>query len=69
LRVQRFRAGHVFIWNGERLSCVASRGELPEPDMFEHWLRERLDGGPDVTTVRQGPRDTPAHRVFVNEIQ
>jgi hypothetical protein len=36
------RAGHVFRWEDERLTCVASRGVLPEPAVFELWLLQRL---------------------------
>lgn len=36
------RAGHVFRWENERLTCVASTGVLPDPEVFEMWLMQRL---------------------------
>lgn len=46
------RAGHVYRWENERLSCVASRGALPGPEVFEMWLMQRLWNDDDETTIR-----------------
>ncbi len=51
------RAGHVFLWDDARLLCVSSRGEIPEPHVFESWLTDRLDrddGLEDVTIRHAG---------------
>lgn len=36
------RAGHVFLWDSERLRNVASCGMLPAPAEFEMWLMQRV---------------------------
>ena len=36
------RAGHMFLWENERLRSVASCGVLPEPAEFEMWLMQRV---------------------------
>jgi hypothetical protein len=48
------RAGHLFVWNDERLSCVASRGALPEPSVFEMWVLQQLWSDLDEATVQSG---------------
>lgn len=45
------RAGQVFVWRDETLTCAASHGELPEPAQFEPWLRTRLNRELDHETL------------------
>jgi hypothetical protein len=52
VRYADVRAGHVYRWQAERLTCVASRGELPDPSVFEMWLTQRLWNDEDEATVR-----------------
>jgi hypothetical protein len=52
VRFAEVRAGHVYRWQAERLTCVASRGELPDPTVFEMWLMQRLWNDEDEATVR-----------------
>jgi serine/threonine protein kinase len=44
------RAGHVFLWRHEALSCIASRGDMPAPEVFEPWLFKLFASDPDQTT-------------------
>ncbi|HKP58114.1 MAG TPA: protein kinase [Polyangiales bacterium] len=46
------RAGHIYLWNDDRLTSVASRGTLPEPAAFEMWLMQRLWSDLDEATVQ-----------------
>jgi hypothetical protein len=46
------RAGHVYRWEDERLSCVATRGTLPDPAVFEMWLLQRLWNDAEEVTVQ-----------------
>lgn len=47
------RAGHVFLWSNDELSCVASRGELPDPAEFQSFVCERLSADLDDETTLQ----------------
>ena len=60
------RAAHVFLWEGDRLACLATRGELPDPAVFEMWLLERLFSESEEVTVRVGStEEVPRADVFV----
>jgi hypothetical protein len=46
------RAGHVFLWRKDEPLCVTSHGELPDPAVFEEWLRARLRNETYDSTVQ-----------------
>jgi hypothetical protein len=57
------RAGYVFLWSGDELGCVATRGEIPAPAEFEGFVRERLsDEADDETTLHVGVQDVNADK-------
>jgi hypothetical protein len=59
------RAGHVFLWRDDEPITIASRGEMPEPAVFEDWLRARLGPDLDQTTVHLEPNhDDPDRFTF-----
>ena len=57
------RAGHVFVWRDDEPICVASRGELPEPAVFEDWLCARLGVDLDETTLQLTPDNGDPDRI------
>lgn len=57
------RAGHVFLWRDGEVICVASRGELPEPAVFEDWLSARLGADLDETTLHLTPDNGDPDRI------
>jgi hypothetical protein len=45
------RAGHVYLWSADQLSCVASRGDLPPSDAFVSVVAEQLCDDSEVLTA------------------
>jgi len=71
------RAGHVFLWDSERLRSVASSGTLPDPAEFDMWLMQRVanelsDEDTQMGDIAQGDtfvvddRSFRLHRLFTS---
>jgi hypothetical protein len=63
------RAGHLFVWQNERLRSVASCGTLPEAAAFEMWLMQRVanDMDDDATQTGGVAQDTASMDTFILE--